>query len=62
MVSELNNEKIPKEAIQAFKVVGELLGSSMVGVYLFGSAVTSGLRINSDVDVLVVVNQSLTEG
>ncbi|WP_260867149.1 nucleotidyltransferase domain-containing protein, partial [Paenibacillus sp. Y412MC10] len=39
-----------------------MLGSSMVGVYLFGSAVTSDLRINSDVDVLVVVNQSLTEG
>jgi len=61
-VSDLNNEKIPNEAIQAFKVVEELLGSAIVGVYLFGSAVTSGLRINSDVDVLVVVNQSLTEG
>jgi len=61
MVSELNNEKIPKEAILAFKVVEELLGSAVVGVYLFGSAVTNGLRINSDVDVLVVVNQSLTE-
>ena len=56
-----NNEKIPQEAIQAFKGVQELLGSALVGVYLFGSAVTSGLRVNSDVDVLVVVNQSLTE-
>ncbi|MNO17132.1 Streptomycin 3''-adenylyltransferase [compost metagenome] len=60
-MSDLKNEKIPKETIQAFKVVEELLGSAVVGVYLFGSAVTSGLRINSDVDVLVVVNQSLTE-
>ena len=60
-MSDLNNERIPQEAIQAFKVVGELLGSAIVGVYLFGSAVTSGLRINSDVDVLVVVNQSLNE-
>lgn len=60
-MSDLNNEKIPKEAIQAFKVVEELFGSAIVGVYLFGSAVTSGLRINSDVDVLVVVNQCLTE-
>jgi len=57
----LNNEKIPKETIQAYKVVEELLGSAVIGVYLFGSAVTSGLRINSDVDVLVVVNQRLTE-
>jgi len=60
-MSDLNNEKIPKEATQALKVVEELLGSSVVGVYLFGSAVTSGLRINSDVDVLVIVNQCLTE-
>lgn len=60
-MSDLNNERIPQEAIQAFKVVEELLGSAIVGVYLFGSAVTSGLRINSDVDVLVVVNQSLNE-
>ncbi|WP_312113161.1 aminoglycoside nucleotidyltransferase ANT(9) [Brevibacillus reuszeri] len=60
-MSYLNNEKIPMEANQAWKVVEELLGSTIVGVYLFGSAVTSGLRIHSDVDVLVVVNQCLTE-
>lgn len=60
-MSDLNNEKIPEQAIQACKVVEELLGGAIVGVYLFGSAVTSGLRMNSDVDVLVVVNQSLSE-
>jgi len=60
-MGDLNNEKIPKEAIQAFNVLEELLGSAIVGVYLFGSAVTNGLRINSDVDVLVIVNQNLTE-
>jgi len=57
----LSNEKIPKQAMQVLKTVEELLGSSIVGVYLFGSAVIGGLRINSDVDVLVVVNHSLPE-
>lgn len=60
-MSDLSNEKIPKQAMQALKIVEELLGSSIVGVYLFGSAVNGGLRINSDVDVLVVVNHSLLE-
>ncbi|GIP31714.1 aminoglycoside nucleotidyltransferase ANT(9) [Paenibacillus sp. J2TS4] len=60
-MGDLNNEKIPKEAIQALKIVEELLGSEVVAVYLFGSAVIGGLRINSDVDVLVVVNHSLPE-
>lgn len=60
-MSDLDNEIIPKEAIQALKIVEELLGSEVVAVYLFGSAVIGGLRINSDVDVLVVVNHSLPE-
>jgi len=57
----LNGIKIPKEAIQALKLLEDVLGSSIVGVYLFGSAVNGGLRMNSDVDVLVVVNHSLSE-
>jgi len=61
LISDLSNQKIPKEAIQALKIVEELLGSFAVGVYLFGSAVIGGLRVNSDVDVLVVVNHSLPE-
>ncbi|AJS60233.1 hypothetical protein UB51_19225 [Paenibacillus sp. IHBB 10380] len=38
-----------------------MLGSSIVGVYLFGSAVNGGLHIDSDVDVLVIANHSLPE-
>ncbi|MGF1576829.1 MAG: aminoglycoside adenylyltransferase family protein [Cyanophyceae cyanobacterium] len=51
------DRQIPQEALQACSIVQELLGTTVVGVYLFGSAVTGGLRLNSDVDVLVVVNQ-----
>ncbi|EUP09112.1 streptomycin 3''-adenylyltransferase, partial [Staphylococcus aureus M1527] len=58
-MSNLINGKIPNQAIQTLKIVKDLFGSSIVGVYLFGSAVNGGLRINSDVDVLVVVNHSL---
>ena len=61
-MSDLSNEEIPKQAMQALKIVEELLGSSIVGVFLFGSAVNGGLHINSDVDILVVVNHSLPEG
>ncbi|MBD1380455.1 aminoglycoside nucleotidyltransferase ANT(9) [Metabacillus arenae] len=60
-MNNLTNKEIPKEALQALKIVKELLGSSIAGVYLFGSAVNGGLRINSDVDILVVVNHRLFE-
>jgi aminoglycoside 9-adenylyltransferase len=54
-------KQLPQEATQAFSIVQEVLGNTVVGVYLFGSAVVGGLRPNSDVDVLVVVNERLSE-
>ncbi|AUN19283.1 hypothetical protein B2H91_15255 [Clostridium botulinum] len=54
-------KKIPKEAIQAIEVIEELLDSILIGIYLYGSAVMGGLRINSDIDILVLTNQSLPE-
>ncbi|QQK77473.1 aminoglycoside nucleotidyltransferase ANT(9) [Salicibibacter cibarius] len=60
-MTDLINEKIPKEAMGALKIVEALFGSSIIGIYLFGSAVKGGLRMNSDVDVFVVVNQGLSE-
>ncbi|GAB3063255.1 aminoglycoside nucleotidyltransferase ANT(9) [Virgibacillus ainsalahensis] len=60
-MSDLNNEIIPKQAIQALRILEELLGRTVVGVFLFGSAVKGGLRINSDVDVLVVVDHGLSK-
>jgi aminoglycoside 9-adenylyltransferase len=61
LMNSSDRKTIPKEAIQAYDTVLKVLGSAVVGVYLFGSAVLGGLRVNSDVDVLVVVNQSPTK-
>lgn len=48
---------IPEEAIQAQSVVEGVLGESITGIYLFGSAVIGGLKPDSDVDILVVVTE-----
>lgn len=53
--------EIPKEAINALDIIRELLGNSVIGVYLYGSAVMGGLRNGSDVDVLVVTKNNLSE-
>lgn len=58
---DLYNKEIPEEAIQALDLIKEILKKDLVGVYLYGSAVTGGLRINSDVDILAVTNRSLSE-
>ncbi|MCI1693280.1 aminoglycoside nucleotidyltransferase ANT(9) [Aneurinibacillus aneurinilyticus] len=57
----MNNQEIPIEAIKALKIINELLGDMLVGIYLYGSAVMGGLRKESDVDILVVTNRDLSE-
>ncbi len=42
-------------------LVRDVLGEATAGVYLFGSAVRGGLRPDSDVDLLVVVDRPMTE-
>lgn len=60
-MSNMTNEQIPKEAWNALRIAKNVLGSKLIGVYLYGSSVNGGLRINSDVDVLAVVNQRLSK-
>jgi streptomycin 3"-adenylyltransferase len=43
------------------RLVRHVLGDAVVGAYLFGSSVTSGLRADSDLDVLVVSIRRTTE-
>lgn len=61
MISMTNdNLKTPVEASRALSVVQRWLGNSLLGVYLHGSAVTGGLRPNSDVDLIAVIDQPTT--
>lgn len=50
---------IPPEAMGALPLLKHRLASSLVAVYLHGSAVAEGLRQRSDVDLLVVVSKAL---
>jgi len=52
---------IPDEAVQAMAAARECLGASLVGAYLHGSAVAGGLRLDSDVDLLLVVDRPIPD-
>jgi aminoglycoside 9-adenylyltransferase len=60
-MSDSVEKQLPQEAKQAFNIIQSLLGRTVIGVYLFGSTVVGGLRPHSDVDVLVVVKERLSE-
>lgn len=51
---------IPAQAKQALSVLQRHLADSLVAVYLHGSAVKGGLRPNSDVDLLAVINKPVS--
>lgn len=52
---------VPQEAIEALHVLERLLEDQLIGIYLYGSAILGGLHVNSDVDILVLCKQSLSE-
>ncbi|MGL6316967.1 aminoglycoside adenylyltransferase family protein [Vibrio sp. WXL103] len=56
----MNQNSLPQEAKQAKGTLLELFSNSVVGIYLFGSAVMGGLKPNSDVDLLVVLDREPT--
>jgi predicted nucleotidyltransferase len=45
---------------QVLAVVGEVLGTDVVGAYLYGSSILGGLRPHSDLDILVVSGRPIT--
>jgi streptomycin 3"-adenylyltransferase len=53
--------KTPAEGLAALKIVKDLFDDSLLAVYLHGSAVSGGLRPQSDVDLLVVTEQPMTD-
>ncbi len=53
---------IPVEALEAARIVQLRLGSNLSAVSLYGSAVVGGLKPNSDVDMLVIVDRPMTRG
>ena len=48
--------RLRSRPIVLIESVEGVLGESIVGIYLFGSAVVGGLKRNSDVDILVAVS------
>ena len=52
---------LPPAAVEAAGAAQDCLGASLVATYLHGSAVTGGLRPDSDVDILLVVDRPVDD-
>jgi predicted nucleotidyltransferase len=51
---------IPEEAAKALQVLQRCVGDKLLAVYLHGSAIAGGLRPDSDVDLLAVIDAPTT--
>ena len=43
------------------RLVRDVLGDDAIGAYMFGSSVTTGLRADSDLDILLVSSRRTSE-
>ena len=53
-------DEVLPQAEAAAELVANVLGQSVLGLYLYGSATMAGLRPHSDLDVLVLAERSTT--
>lgn len=57
----MNINKIPEQVNQVVSLAETLLHDKILGIYLYGSATMNVLRPNSDIDILIIINQELSE-
>ncbi len=50
-------DEVQKQLKESLEVLKSILGSDLLAVYLFGSAVVGGLQKYSDIDLFVVINR-----
>lgn len=57
----MDRENRNMQIIQTIQIAKNLLSENILGIYLYGSAVLGGLHPNSDIDLLIVTDQSLSQ-
>lgn len=61
MQSQKEERLVPVEAEPVRVVAEALFGGQLIGVYLYGSAMLGGLQKSSDVDLLIILKEPLSE-
>lgn len=49
-----------QQIVQCVELLGNVLGSDLIGIYLYGSSLVGGLQRYSDLDLLVISNRATT--
>ncbi len=56
----MNTPSLPPQVTQATEFLIDTLGETLQGIYLYGSYLMGGLKHKSDIDLFVIVNQTLS--
>ncbi len=59
-MAQIYNDQIQQQLNDCLKLLKNILGSELLGVYLYGSALVGGLQKYSDIDLLVVTGRTTT--
>ena len=56
----MNINEFPQQVNQVISIAETILQGQMLGIYLYGSATMNGLRPDSDIDILIITKQELS--
>ena len=60
MKDGMESGRVPAQAIQTALIAEKLFGHALSGVYLYGSATLGGLHPDSDLDILILIDEKLS--
>ena len=56
----MNINEFPQQVNQVISIAETILQGQILGIYLYGSATMNGLRPDSDIDILIITKQELS--
>ncbi|MCD7875501.1 MAG: aminoglycoside nucleotidyltransferase ANT(9) [Cloacibacillus porcorum] len=60
MENQTGRKELPEQVTQVISIAEALLKSQILGIYLYGSATMNGLRPGSDIDILIIIEQEMS--
>jgi len=61
MEHQLDKKALPRQVMQVISIAENLFHEQILGIYLYGSATMCGLRPDSDIDILIITTQGISD-
>ena len=61
MEHQMDKKTMPRQVMQVISIAESLFHNQILGIYLYGSATVGGLHPDSDIDILIIITQDMSD-